>query len=212
MSYKIKIEGHKFGRLTVVRYTEIIKGRSCCECLCDCGNTIITKVKYILNGDTKSCGCLKKDTAIINSRKYVTHGMTNSLIYKVWSSMKDRCLNEKCHAYKDYGGRGISICKRWHSFTNFYEDMGSGYNQGLELDRERNNEGYSIDNCRWVTPTVNKRNRRGCVFLTVDSQTKHISEWSDLTGISRHSIYHRIMYEHKTGTQALYGKSIKETS
>jgi len=74
--------------------------------------------------------------------------------------MHERCNRKTATNYKNYGGRGISICKEWYDFKNFYDDMIVGYETGLELDRENNNGNYEKSNCRWVTPKVNARNRR----------------------------------------------------
>jgi len=93
------------------------------------------------------------------------HGMYSTPIYQVWQSMKKRCYNSNCKDYKDYGGRGIIVCDRWlNSFENFYEDMGDKPFPKAQLDREKNNEDYTPDNCRWVTNTVNQQNRRNNVF------------------------------------------------
>lgn len=202
---RINIEGHKFGKLFVIKFIELYHGRSFYECKCDCGNIVIKNRKYLVNGDTKSCGCLLKENAILIGKNKITHGLSKHPLHKVWSSMKDRCLNSKCHAYKNYGGRGITVDDRWLSFENFYNDVSGTYKKGLELDRVENDKGYSKDNFRWATPTINKRNRRTSVYLTVHGVTKHIAEWEKETGISRHSIFCRMKYENKDGELALFG-------
>lgn len=202
----MNLSGHKFGKLYVIRFLDIIKGRSIYQCKCDCGRIIEVKAKYLLNGDTKSCGCLKIEAAITNGKNTLTHGLTNHPLYKVWSSMKDRCLNPSCHAYKDYGGRGICVSESWLTFINFYNDTIDGYSKGLELDRRKNSEGYSKDNFRWATPTENKRNRRTSIYLTVNGVTKHIAEWEKEYSISRHSIFHRVRYMKQDGELALFGE------
>ncbi len=80
--------------------------------------------------------------------------MTGSPIHRIWSGIITRCYNEKCRIYRWYGGRGIKVCDRWRDFINFYEDMGNRPN-GLQVDRIDNDQGYSPDNCRWVTPREN---------------------------------------------------------
>lgn len=87
------------------------------------------------------------------------HGMHGTRTYRIWQAMLNRCRNPKVANYPWYGGRGIRVCKRWHSFVHFFRDMGE-CPEGHELDRKRNNRGYSKANCRWVTHAVNMTNTR----------------------------------------------------
>ena len=92
--------------------------------------------------------------------EYEKHGMTNTSEYKTWGSMKERCYNKNNKDYPRYGGRGITVCDRWlSSFSAFYKDMGQRPSSEAQLDRRENDEGYSKDNCRYVSPLVNARNR-----------------------------------------------------
>ena len=88
----------------------------------------------------------------------VTHGKTGSKEYSIWVNMKQRCLNPNNTSWRNYGGRGITICKRWLKFENFYADMGERP-KGLTLDRIDNDKGYSPQNCRWTTMKVQALNR-----------------------------------------------------
>ena len=69
MNSKVKdITGEKFGKLTVIKFSHIKKYRSNWECLCECGNTKIVATPNLRNGDTKSCGCLKKEKAYTRNK------------------------------------------------------------------------------------------------------------------------------------------------
>lgn len=94
----------------------------------------------------------------------VTHGMTRSAEYRAWMSMLMRCYNPAFVSYKSHGARGIGVCDRWrHSFVNFLADMGPRP-EGMTLERRKNDEGYSPDNCEWATRLTQGRNTRRVVL------------------------------------------------
>lgn len=119
--------------------------------------------------------------------------MSKTPIYKVWVGVRERCGDPRHPQYKNYGARGITVCERWfNSFENFFADMGATYRRGLSLDRANNNEGYCKENCRWVTMTVQARNKRNNHLLTVNGQTKCIGEWAKIYGIGPDTIRVRL--------------------
>lgn len=121
-----------------------------------------------------------------------THGMFGTKIYSSWSAMLYRCRNPKCHAYKNYGGRGIQVCERWLEFTNFYADMGSGHWDGAQLDRVDPNGNYEPENCRWVTPAQNQRNRRSHKQVTYAGKDWSLPELCQHLGVSRRHVNSRL--------------------
>lgn len=124
---------------------------------CHCGTEFRTQPRYIANGHTKSCGCYNRQRL---SESKTKHGLAYHRIYKVWCDMVSRCNNNKCISYKYYGARGITVCERWLKVENFIEDMYPSFEDGLTLDRENNDLGYSPDNCRWVLRNIQSRNSR----------------------------------------------------
>ena len=110
----------------------------------------------------------------------------NKKLYWCWKSIKQRCTNPKCNAYKNYGKRGIKVCDKWMEFENFLEwAMSNGWENGLEIDRTDNNGDYCEENCRWVTRRENINNRRNTVFITVSDVTKPLTQWSDEIKVDR---------------------------
>ena len=102
------------------------------------------------------------------------HGI-DMRVYRAWINMRSRSRNPNMPQWKDYGGRGIRVCKRWDSFDAFAADMGPHPGPGWTLDRRRNNRGYFKSNCRWALRKTQTRNRRFCATLRLtEPQVKDI--------------------------------------
>jgi hypothetical protein len=139
-------------------------------CACDCGVIKSIMLKHVLAGLTRSCGCLHKELmAAAMTAMNTTHGMYGTPVNSVWNSMLDRCRNPNNHAYASYGERGITVCKRWLKFENFYADMGEP--NGLTLERINNERGYSKANCKWATWKEQANNRRTNLAYKVGPNT-----------------------------------------
>ncbi len=187
------LTGRIFGRLTVVeRASNPGEFRQYkWRCRCSCGNTLIVFGAQLTRKDrpTQSCGCLRVERAVESVR---THGMHNTTTYAVWEAIIQRCCNPSNSAFKHYGGRGITICKRWRdSFDAFYADMGERPPM-LTIERIDNNLGYSPDNCRWTTRLQQQKNRRSARLITFNGRTETAHMWSKITGIPSRTVINRL--------------------
>jgi len=152
--------GKKFGLWTVIDNTIKSKNwRSRLLCKCKCGEIRIVNLTNLKIGYSKSCGtgeCTKKGV--------LKHGLTESQEYTAWANMIQRCSNIKNNEFKNYGGRGIKVCKRWFDFSNFIKDMGKKPTADLSMDRIDNNGNYTPKNCRWATDKQQRNNKRNSSF------------------------------------------------
>ena len=187
--------GKRFERLTVLEQ-DLSKTRGNGKsrvwvCKCDCGNTVYVTTGDLNSGNTKSCGCYRRD----NSRKNnTTHGRSRSTLYNVWNTMKARCYNKNNGKYPSYGGRGITVCQEWlHDFTVFYDwAISNGYKRGLSIDRIDVNGDYEPTNCRWADRIVQANNTRTNRMIEFNGEKHTVAEWSRITGITASALYHRL--------------------
>jgi hypothetical protein len=112
------------------------------------------------------------------------HGLSQVPEYRAWQTMRLRCTEPANPAYANYEGRGIAVCDRWlNSPAAFIDDMGAKPTPQHELDRRDNSAGYSPENCRWVTRSVNDRNRRSNRMVTYSGETHALAHWCEQFGI-----------------------------
>lgn len=151
----------QFGYLSVIKSVGSNKHkRRLWLCRCQCGKEIIKPSNYLISGDTKSCGCFRKELM-------TKHGLSTSRFYSIWGHMIKRCSELNGKNYNNYGRRGIKVCSRWLKFENFRDDMFESYNDHISkfgekqttIDRINNDGNYKLLNCRWATYKEQNLNR-----------------------------------------------------
>ncbi len=194
MSKAIDIAGQRFGFLVALSEAgrDPKRGGALWLCQCDCGRTHIVKSHALRKGHTRSCGCQHIALIVAKTR---THGHASngrcSPELSTWRGMVRRCTNPRDAAFPSYGGRGITVCERWHSFEAFIADMGPRP-PGRSLDRIDNNAGYEPGNCRWATATEQQNNKRDNRPLEHDGRTMTLSQWAAETGLKMATIWARL--------------------
>lgn len=198
--------GMRFGRLTVVARSD---GRGGSKrgwiCRCDCGNMVTVSVANLCGGQI-SCGCARFDIGKYSSEHNRTHGASyktpqnesDHRLYEVWHSMKGRCTLQTDPNYKNYGGRGITVCDEWaNNFVAFRDwAYSNGYVNAQKgqctIDRIDVNGNYEPSNCRWVTIKQQANNKRTNRYFEIDGVTHTLAEWSEIYGVSRKLVRDRL--------------------
>jgi len=190
------IKGQRFGMLVASEYVQCSEknkerlGRW--KCVCDCGGVIYRSSYYLTSGETHHCGCQHWSTRPNpNCSLDGEHVDSHSTEYRVWAYMIQRCSNPRNDGFKNYGGRGISVCVRWKEFSNFLLDMGRRP-VGKTLDRIDNNGNYCKENCRWSTASEQSRNTRRNVFISHGGTRLCIEDWATKLGLSPNSVKRRV--------------------
>lgn len=186
---KLKVEpGIRFGMLTVVaKASPANHGHPRWLCACECGKECVVRQSQLTN--RVSCGCEARAKQIVRNTK---HGMFGTVEYHCWNSMRGRCQNPQDANYKNYGGRGISVCEQWQSFEGFFADMGYRPSKEHSLDRIDNDGNYTPENCRWATRNEQGRNRRTCTFIDFDGHRKAAIDWCELLGVPYQTVMQRL--------------------
>lgn len=188
MSLCEDLTGKRFNKLVVLYRDENGHGdKSRWKCICDCGNETTVSGTNLKTGAVKSCGCLRHT-------KHDTHHLSNTRLYRIWNAMKNRCYLKSHHAYSYYGARGIVVCAEWKdNFEAFYDwAISSGYSEDLTIDRIDNNGSYSPENCKWSTREEQVNNRRSCVLITYNGETKSLMQWCKLLNLPYKLIHQRM--------------------
>lgn len=190
-------------------HTPYTSTRYVCKCVL-CGKILDYSNSNVLNGKAKCiCNRKRKDRNGFNMR---------SRLYNIYRSIIKRTQNPKNKDYKNYGGRGITLCKQWNDdYKKFYNwSINNGYSDELSIDRIDNNKGYSPDNCRWVNAKTQINNTRKNHKLTYKGETRTLAEWADKAGINygafKGRIYRGWSIEQaiKTPLFGMYSKKLKK--
>lgn len=186
-------EGQRFGFLTAIRCIGV---GGFWELQCICGTTIVRRIYGIdrPNSTIRSCGCKKHE---LISRARLIHGFTLSndaaerRTYRSWSSMRNRCYSPNDKDYKNYGGRGITVCDRWQDFRCFVADLGLRP-KGMSLGRINNDGPYSPENCRWEHNHQQNYNKRTTSYATLNGIRRTVREWSKQLCVSYGMVQQRL--------------------
>ena len=192
-------QGEKFNKLTVLELDHIEQKHykqnkaniEFYKCKCDCGKIIIVQKAYLKNSHVQSCGCL-------NLANHTKHNGKGTRLYRIWAGIKNRCNNPNADAYKNYGGRGITICNEWENdFINFRNwALENGYNDNLSIDRIDVNGNYESNNCKWASEQEQSNNRRKNHYITYNNEIHTIAEWARIRNIAPDTLRNRIV-KHK---------------
>lgn len=152
------------------------------KCRCDCGREIVVSGAALRSGGSRSCGC--------TTRK---HGGSRTKEYRTWKGMKARCHDPLGSGYARYGARGIIVDALWiNDYPRFLAYVGKAPSPKHSLDRIDSTKGYVVGNVRWATSQEQSRNRCTTILLSHGGETKSLSEWAEIYGLTRDCLYARI--------------------
>jgi hypothetical protein len=189
----LDLNGAVFGYLTVVGPAPQPEGNRYrhWSLRCICGAIVVRCVQQLhapRKSEKQSCGC-RKHELMADARR--THGLSKRPLYSIWNGIRDRCENPKNQDWSRYGGRGIALCDRWQSYTNFEADMLDGYRPGLSVERTDNNSGYSPGNCVWATQLEQMQNTRRNVLVETPKGAMTLSTAARTFGINAVTLHQR---------------------
>lgn len=167
------------------------------NCRCTCGSETIVLQRTLLNGTSKSCGCLSVETFVAStSERRRSHGQTvggYTPEYRAWLHMRGRCKNPNVKKFKNHGGRGIRVCERWdNSFEAFFADMGPRPSPRHSIDREDNDGNYEPGNCRWALPRTQQGNKSNNIHVIVGIERLALKHACERFGLDPRLVYLRL--------------------
>lgn len=177
MAQRLDLTGQIFTRLTVLQFDHSDSlYRRFWRCQCRCGAIVVVDGCCLRNGNTQSCGCLRKD---INRAAQRTHDLSTSPEYQVWIGIIARCENPNNSAFRNYGGRGLSFEPEFRaSVVAFVEHVGLRPTPKHTIERIDNSLGYVRGNMRWATRREQNHNKRNNRYLTFQGRTQTSTQWA----------------------------------
>lgn len=201
--------GKKFNRLTVIKFipqSERTARGYDWLCQCECGNTVKANAYKLKQGMQQSCGCLKEEMKPRLGQITRKYKYSNKRLYSLYKAILDRCYNEKCSHYQNYGGRGIKVCEEWlgeNGYDAFAEwCLKTGYKPNAKkgectIDRKDVDGDYEPSNCRWITNLEQQNNKTVCRYITYNNETHSVAEWSRLLNLPYYVVYNKVIKQGK---------------
>lgn len=191
MPWVMALVGTEVGKLHVCEFVGFRRGRPLMRCRCECGTLTLSDAHHLFHGAAKSCGCARKTTLrrIKTKHGYAPYHGKKPRVYSAWKAMRERCLNPRNIAFKNYGGRGITVCERWRQFSEFLADMGEPPTNKHSIERKDNNGNYEPSNCVWATQMEQASNNRRNWHVTLGGVQMTVAEATRRTGLKHTRIY-----------------------
>lgn len=187
---KDNLLGRRFGRLVVTSQGSVKNQRQFVVCKCDCGIEREVRVDRLIGSRTKSCGCTRHIRTCPKNNPKHPLPISSQPEYGAWHAAKNRCTNPNNAGWRNYGGRGITMCERWaKSSVAFLKDMGPRP-AGHSLERINNDKGYSPDNCVWATRQQQTNNRRTTMRVVYLGQSHSLKSLAELLQVSQTRLYY----------------------
>lgn len=192
--------GAVFGRLTAMysfamKHGSEKRNRKTWVLRCSCGAEVKSLPRFLFSKETVSCGCFRRDMQMESHGSLERTGRNQEkiLTYNSWKNMIDRCYNQSAGSFARYGGKGITVARRWHNFGNFLADMGERKCRSISIDRYPNNNGnYEPGNCRWATREEQDSNKSTNVHVERNGERLTLSQWEKRFSLPRGIIRARL--------------------
>lgn len=225
MNKTVDITGKKFNKLTAIKFAYKKNGRHYWLFRCECGKEKIIMKRNVVCECVKSCGCSREKREYDEKRKAKINGVWredffknnkwSKRLYNIYIMMINRCYNKNNSNYRWYGGKGVIVCDEWkNDFPSFYNwCIKSGYDgtkkRGEQtLDRINPYDGYSPQNCRFITIQEQEKNKRNNINIEFNGEVKNLKEWCDFFGKNYSDVYQKIFYKGVIFSEAILGENV----